>query len=231
MHAWFGYHHEMSRSFANPRLFGLSWFSKCCRRGDQHSYEISWCRWTWELRGKMVDFDLSARHALESSAVATQGDLELSNAPSIVPTPSTDIFSTLRSPPIPRILPSPGPPCTSIVSGNSRCRPSFHFRKPKPSCTLRLANHAPLPSLPPSLYTDMPRGFSLAPNLMGLLHSFCSVVLLGSMGSERAEEADRSEAQETLEEAVFDLERAGADGSSGGGGTESMMIWAWVNRC
>lgn len=146
------------------------------------------------------------------------------NAPSIVPTPSTSIFSTRRSPPIPRMFPSPGPPCTSIVSGNSLCKPSFHFRNPIPSCTLLLANQAPFPSFPPSLYTDMLNGFSFAPNLIGLLHSLWSVVFARSMGSDRAKEADRSEAPEALEVSVLARERAGVDGGSNGGGTESIMI-------
>lgn len=59
---------------------------------------------------------------------------------------------------------------------------------------------------------------------MGLLHSFCSEMLAGSIGSERAEEADRSEAPETTDVAVFEGERAGAVGMSAGGGIESMMI-------
>lgn len=43
------------------------------------------------------------------------------------------------------------------------------------------------------------------------------------MGSERAEEADKSEAFETLDVVVLDRERAGVDGASAGRGTESIM--------
>ena len=59
---------------------------------------------------------------------------------------------------------------------------------------------------------------------MGLLHSFCSEVLTGLMGAERAEEADKSEALETIDVVVFERERTGIVGVSAGGGTESIMI-------
>ena len=59
---------------------------------------------------------------------------------------------------------------------------------------------------------------------MGLLHSFCSEVLAWSMGSERAEEAVKSEAPDAADVMVFERERAGVVGISTGGGIESMMI-------
>lgn len=71
------------------------------------------------------------------------------------------------------MLPLPGWPCTFIVSMNSRCSPSFHCSNDRPSCRLLRANHAPLPSLEPSLYTLTSCGFSRGFTLTSF-HSFCS---------------------------------------------------------
>lgn len=59
---------------------------------------------------------------------------------------------------------------------------------------------------------------------MGLLHSFCSEMLAGSRGSERAEDADRSAAPVTTDVVLFGRVGADAVGIAAGGGIESMMI-------
>jgi hypothetical protein len=145
--------------------------------------------------------------------------------PSTFPTPSTFSYSTLRSPPIPRIFPSPGPPCTFIVSGNSLSNAFFHFENPRPSCTLRRANQAPLPSFPPSLYTFMPSGLAFAASLTGF-HSFCSDSTSEAGGGVRALEGEISEEEEAVE---ADRERVSRAVVGGGGmGTESTINWALV---
>lgn len=62
---------------------------------------------------------------------------------------------------------------------------------------------------------------------MGFPHSFCNETLEGFRGSERTEEVDTSELAETLEAARERL--AAMESSIEGGGTESMMSWAFEN--
>ena len=117
------------------------------------------------------------------------------------------------------MLPSPGPPCTSRLAGNSLIIAFFHFANPSPSCTLVLANHAPCLSCPAILNTLIPVAVSFAPSFTGFPHAFCNASFPWKVGL-RACEGVRSAAHL----APFASVRERRDDSHGvpfgGGGTE-----------
>src|SRR5436305_9682763 len=130
---------------------------------------------------------------------------------------------------MPLMLPSPGVPCTFMLSGNSRSSPRLKRVKPRPSWTLLLANQAPRPSLPLHLYTEIFSGLSLPEIFIGLPHSFCSAACSGEGGKDLAEDEDISEALDATD--VTTADRGRVETSSGGGtGTDSNISSLLANR-